>query len=84
MVCRSLLSRFADIIDCIAYCFLRAFQWRTIYAKKQVCVLGSLNHPNVIKMHDFYHDDPKFYYIVLELMRGGELFGQIQTKASRE
>ncbi|CAN0259139.1 unnamed protein product [Ascophyllum nodosum] len=46
----------------------------------EVCVLGSLNHPNVIKMHDFYHDDPKFYYIVLELMRGGELFGQIQTK----
>ena len=48
--------------------------------KKQVCILASLVHSNVIKVQDFYDNDPKYYYIVLELMRGGELFDQIQKK----
>ena len=43
-------------------------------------MLRKLNHPNMIKMHNFFENDPKYYYIVLELMRGGELFVQIQKK----
>ncbi|CAN0020768.1 unnamed protein product, partial [Ascophyllum nodosum] len=46
----------------------------------EVCILASLVHSNVIKVQDFYDNDPKYYYIVLELMRGGELFDQIQKK----
>ncbi|CAN0241190.1 unnamed protein product, partial [Ascophyllum nodosum] len=46
----------------------------------EVCILGRLKHENVIKMHEFFHDDPEHFYIVLELMRGGELFEQIPKR----
>ena len=47
---------------------------------KQVCILEKLKCPYVVEMYDFYADDPKHLYIVLELMRGGELFDEIQKK----
>lgn len=35
-----------------------------------------INHPNVVKLLDF-SESSQFYYIVLELCPGGELFHQI-------
>ncbi|CAN0259020.1 unnamed protein product [Ascophyllum nodosum] len=46
----------------------------------EVCILEKLKCPYVVEMYDFYADDPKHLYIVLELMRGGELFDEIQKK----
>lgn len=43
-------------------------------------VLRELNHPNVVKIYQFYPKDPGYYYMVLEFMLGGELFDQIVKK----
>ena len=34
------------------------------------------DHPNIVKMYEFYKDD-KNYYIVMELLNGGELLDVI-------
>lgn len=38
--------------------------------------LRDLDHPNVLKLYEFY-EDPKRYYIVTEICKGGELFDEI-------
>ena len=38
-----------------------------------------MDHPNIIKMFDFY-EESKMYYIVTEMMTGGELFDRIVEK----
>lgn len=43
---------------------------------KEVIILKKLNHTNIIKFVDFY-EDLKYYYIIQELSRGGEIFNQI-------
>jgi serine/threonine protein kinase len=47
--------------------------------QQEVDILNSLNHPNIIKCYEVY-DEPEFYYIVTELVTGGELFDRILTK----
>lgn len=37
------------------------------------------DHPNIIKIFEFYQDD-RFFYIVTELCTGGELFDKIQEE----
>jgi calcium/calmodulin-dependent protein kinase I len=44
--------------------------------KSEISTLELLNHPNIIKLHDHY-DMPNQIFIVLELVRGGELFDRI-------
>ncbi|CAN0053337.1 unnamed protein product [Ascophyllum nodosum] len=45
----------------------------------EVRILRELDHPKVVKIYDFYDNDTSFYYIVLELLEGGELFDRIVT-----
>lgn len=47
--------------------------------QEEVDVLGSIDHPNVIKLYDFF-EEKKMYYMVIELMEGGELFERIVKK----
>ncbi len=42
--------------------------------------MRQLNHEHVVSIYDFYKDDPKYFYMVLELMKGGELLHCIQRK----
>lgn len=44
----------------------------------EVEILRKLDHPNIIKIYEFYQDD-KFFYIVTELCTGGELFDKIAS-----
>ena len=46
----------------------------------QVRILRNLRHPNVIEIYQFYQDDPNNYFVVIEFMRGGELFDRIVRK----
>eukprot|EP00903_Cladosiphon_okamuranus_P019868 g18261.t1 len=46
----------------------------------QASIMHELNHPNLVKIYDFFEDDPKSFYMVLELMNGGELFDRIVQK----
>ena len=45
---------------------------------KEVDILRQLDHPNIIKIYEFF-EDTKFMYIIMELAQGGELFDKIQN-----
>ncbi|KZT20761.1 Pkinase-domain-containing protein [Neolentinus lepideus HHB14362 ss-1] len=43
---------------------------------KEVQIMRGLNHPSIVKLISF-SESPEHYFLVLELMEGGELFHQI-------
>ena len=47
----------------------------------EVAILSSLNHPHIVPIIDFF-DEKDCYFIVMELMSGGDLFDRIGTKKS--
>jgi len=47
--------------------------------EEEVSVLRSIDHPNIIKLYDFY-EEKKTFFMVIELMEGGELFERIVKK----
>lgn len=42
----------------------------------EINVLKDLDHPNILKMYEFFEDE-KRYYIVTDICKGGELFDEI-------
>jgi len=42
----------------------------------EVTVLKELDHPNILKLYEFFQDS-KYFYLVTELCTGGELFDKI-------
>ncbi|PHJ18561.1 calcium-dependent protein kinase cdpk3 [Cystoisospora suis] len=42
----------------------------------EVAVLKQLDHPNIMKLYEFF-EDKRNYYLVMEVYRGGELFDEI-------
>jgi len=42
----------------------------------EISVLAKLDHPNIIKLYEYFIDDENIY-IVTEICRGGELFDRI-------
>lgn len=42
----------------------------------EINILSEIDHPNIVKLHEAYETDDKLY-IVMELMKGGELFDRI-------
>ncbi|GAX11935.1 calcium/calmodulin-dependent serine protein kinase [Fistulifera solaris] len=47
----------------------------------EVAILSSLNHPHIVPLIDFF-DEKDCYFIVMELMSGGDLFDRIGKKKS--
>ena len=45
----------------------------------EIAILKNCNHPNIINLYDSF-DESQYYYLVTELMLGGELFDRIVTK----
>jgi len=45
----------------------------------EVAILQSVVHPNILKLHDFFEESPRFY-VVMELMQGGDVFDRIVQK----
>jgi calcium-dependent protein kinase len=43
---------------------------------KEIEMLSQLDHPNIIKIYEYYSDD-LHYYVITELAQGGELYEQI-------
>ncbi|XP_041832983.1 serine/threonine-protein kinase Chk2 isoform X2 [Melanotaenia boesemani] len=48
-------------------------------AKTEIEILQRIDHPCLIKTEDFYQTEDS-YYIVLEMMEGGELFNRVKLK----
>ena len=44
--------------------------------KQEIIILQELDHPNVLKLYEYFEDD-RNVYIVTELCKGGELFDRI-------
>lgn len=42
-------------------------------------MLRRLDHPNILKMYEFFEDEKRFY-LVSELCTGGELFDEISMR----
>ena len=45
---------------------------------REVDILRKLDHPNIIKIYEFF-EDSKFMYIIMELAQDGELFDKIEN-----
>lgn len=46
---------------------------------KEIDILKTLDHPNILKVYEFYEDD-RYLYIITELCNGKELFDVISEK----
>ena len=47
----------------------------------EVSALRALDHPNILKLYEYYQDD-KNYYLITEFCSGGELFDRITNNGS--
>jgi len=47
--------------------------------KDEISILGNIKHPNIIYLVAHFNES-QFYYLVTEMMRGGELFDRIVAK----
>jgi len=50
-----------------------------IALQTEIDILKEVDHPNIVKMIDVYQDDDN-YFLVMELMTGGELFDVLLEK----
>lgn len=44
--------------------------------KNELSILGEKSHPNIIRIIELI-EDHQYYYIISELMKGGELFDRL-------
>jgi len=49
--------------------------------KEEINILNSLHHQHIVKLFSVYND-PDAYYIVTELLKGGELYDRIESKTA--
>jgi calcium/calmodulin-dependent protein kinase I len=49
--------------------------------KTEVQILFPLRHPHIVTMREVF-DTPRYFYMVLEVMTGGELFDRVVEKSS--
>ena len=47
----------------------------------ELAILKEIDHPNVMRIYELFHDEVN-YYLIMELMHGGELFDRIKLKRS--
>ena len=40
--------------------------------QNEIDILKQVDHPNIVKLHDIYEDE-KHFFLVMELMTGGEV-----------
>jgi len=50
-----------------------------ISIQKEIMLLRKMNHPNIIKLYEVYEDEA-YVHLVLEYLKGGELFKYLQNK----
>lgn len=50
-------------------------------AQEEISILKELNHEHIIHLYEVFKD-PKHYYLVTELLQGGDLFDGIFSKAN--
>ena len=51
---------------------IESSQNRCNYIQNEITILRQLDHPNIVKFENYWHDD-KFHYLVMEYINGGNL-----------
>ena len=49
--------------------------------KSEINILKKLDHPNILKLYEYFKDE-KYVYLITELCTGGELFDYVERKQS--
>jgi len=49
---------------------------------REIEILKSLDHPNILKLIEFYEDEQN-YFMVTEFIEGKELFDEITSKSNQ-
>lgn len=56
----------------------RNVKFDSSFLKRKIHLISTLSHPNIVKYIDFYEDENN-YYIIYEMINGGELFYYTQS-----
>ena len=48
--------------------------------QNEIDILKQVDHPNIVKLHDIYEDE-KHFFLVMELMTGGEVSHRTQLSS---
>lgn len=67
---------FTFLVHCLCFPFRANLSVQRANILKEVQIMRQLDHPNIVKLVDF-QESRQYYYIILELAPGGELFHQI-------
>ena len=51
--------------------------------QNEIEMLKVLDHPSILKIHEFYEDDKRFYFVT-ELCSGGELYDELNIRGKFE
>ncbi|ORX87642.1 Pkinase-domain-containing protein [Anaeromyces robustus] len=62
---------------------LKSSSKMVISLEREINILKSIKHENIIQIYDVYEDE-KYVYLVLELAKGGELFDRIKEESLTE
>ena len=49
--------------------------------EQEVEIMSQMDHPNIVRLFEFFEESSN-YYLVMEIMKGGELFDRIVEKES--
>ena len=50
-----------------------------MYIQREIDLHKDLNHPNIIKFIDYFHEN-EYVYIILEYAQNGDLFERMRKK----
>jgi len=46
----------------------------------EIDILSAMDHPNVVKLYEYFEDDQRFY-LVTDICKGGELFDDLVKRS---
>ena len=70
----SFFTYFFEFFLKLLCCFLRRklTEEDKVGLQNEIDILKQVDHPNIVKLYDIYEDD-KYFFLVMELMMGGEV-----------
>ena len=76
ILCDHILTHTSRAVKLIHKSGLSKQQIDPVYMLKEIQILKSLDHPNILKCYEIFEDDLK-YYVATEYCSGGDLFAEI-------
>lgn len=76
--CRNTQEKVA--VKCIDRRMLNMDRIMRLDLQEEINCMLRLKHPNVIQLKELYDDDDEYFYMVMEIAQGGELFDRILKK----